>query len=209
MRTLVVLAVLVVIIAFAAGALLLRPGGERSSTSSARSTGGQPDSSTPTVTTDVQAAAVFDGNTTTLLLPKGYRQWVFVGSSLGLQYSASPSDIFNHVYIDPVAYREYSSTGTFPEGTVMILELLSREDKHEPDLSGTIGVKFVGLQASVKDSSKFPEGWAYYRFDHPDAPDAKATPFSPVSCWKCHHEKAATDHVFTQFYPVLRAAHAQ
>lgn len=29
-------------------------------------------------------AAVFEGDTTTLLVPEGYREWVFVGSSLGL-----------------------------------------------------------------------------------------------------------------------------
>lgn len=210
--TITILALALLIIVFAAGALLLRNGGERSLTSITRSTGGQLDSSTSTVTTGPQPAAEFEG-TTTLLLPKGYRQWVFVGSSLGLEYGASTSVFFKHVYIDPVAFGEYSKTGTFPEGTVMILELLSKEDKNEPNLTGTIEGEFELLEASVKDSTRFPEDrWAYYSFGNPAKPREKATPFpssSPNSCWKCHDDKADADHVFMQFYPVLRAAHAQ
>ena len=160
-----------------------------------------------TPTDSTQAAAVFEGTTTTLLLPKEYRQWVFVGSSLGLNYGSSPSDTFNHVYIDPVAYKEYARTGTFPEGTVMILELLTAETKQEPKLHGTIEVDFDFLEASVKDSVRFPgEGWGYYGFGKPEAPAPTAEPNPPGSCWKCHDQKAETDHVFTQFYPILRAA---
>ena len=160
-----------------------------------------------TSTDNTRPAAVFEGNTTILLLPKEYRQWVFVGSSLGLNYGSSPSDTFNHVYIDPVAYKEYARTGTFPEGTVMILELLTAETKQEPQLHGTIEVDFDLLEASVKDSVRFPgKGWGYYDFGQPEAPDPTAVPNPPGNCWRCHDQKAVTDHVFTQFYPILRAA---
>ena len=160
-----------------------------------------------TPTDNSRPAAVFEGDSTTLLLPQGYREWVFVGSSLGLLYDSSPSDTFNHVYIDPVAYKEYARTGTFPEGTVMILELLTAETKQEPKLHGTIEVDFDLLEASVKDSVRFPgEGWGYYGFGKPEAPAPTAEPNPPGSCWKCHDQKAETDHVFTQFYPILRAA---
>src|SRR5262245_50857180 len=74
-------------------------------------------------------AAVFEGKQT-LLRPEGYREWVFVGSSLGLRYnegaekstgSASPSEHFNHVYLNPAAFREFTRTGTFPDGTIFVL----------------------------------------------------------------------------------------
>ena len=32
----------------------------------------------------------------------------------------------------------------------------------------------------------------------------KAKAFPKQRCWSCHSEQAATDNVFSQFYPVLR-----
>ena len=54
----------------------------------------------------------------TLLRPKGYREWVFVGSSQGLRYDEgkkAPEQLeYKNVYIDPAAYRAYRDTGAFP-----------------------------------------------------------------------------------------------
>ncbi len=149
----------------------------------------------------------------TLLRPVGYREWVFVGSSFGLRYSPDPEakqsgkpEIYHNVYINPPAYREFSRTGKFPDGTMMVLELASAEVKREPGLQGSYQKQYVGLEASVRDSKHFEKGWAYFSFDGPDGKRKDtAQPFPPETCWSCHHEKAATDHVFTQFYPVLRA----
>lgn len=83
----------------------------------------------------------------------------------------------------------------------MILESAEAETKNEADLQGTVQAEFTSLEVSVKDTKRFPEGWAYYSFGDPAAPDKKAEPFRPGSCWSCHHKRAKTDHVFTQFYP--------
>lgn len=154
---------------------------------------------------------VFEGKDT-LLKPEGYREWVFLGSSLGLRYDndvekvRSRPELYHNVYINPSSYREFSKTGKFPDGTVMILELASAEVKKEPGLQGSFQKEFVALEASVKDSKRFEEGWAYFSFDDgPGKQKAKARPFPKAACWSCHHDKAATDHVFTQYYPVLRA----
>lgn len=149
---------------------------------------------------------------TTLVRPTGYREWVFVGSSLGLRYDATAAERpkprperYHNVYINPAAYREFSKTGKFPDGTMMVLELASSAEKKEPGLQGSFQDKFVALEASVKDSSRFKEVWAYFSFDDGDGKlKAKATPFPKTACWSCHDQKAETDHVFTQFYPVLR-----
>jgi len=161
-----------------------------------------------------QAGPQFEGKTT-LIRPTGYREWVFVGSSLGLRYvtnhleeSAQQPELYHNVYINPQAYREYSKTGQFPEGTMMVLELASAEKKNEPGLQGSYQREYVALEAAVKQSDRFEERWAYFSFDGKDGkPLAKAQPFPREECWSCHHQKAATDHVFTQFYPVLRAAY--
>lgn len=156
--------------------------------------------------------ALFEGKDT-LLRPEGYREWVFVGSSLGLRYDSNAEkparqpELYHNVYINPSSYRQFSKTGEFPDGTVMILELASAEVKKEPGLQGSFQKEFVALEASVKDSKRFDKAWAYFSFDDgPGKLKTKARPLPKAACWSCHHEKAATDHVFTQFYPVLRAA---
>jgi hypothetical protein len=157
-------------------------------------------------------AATFAG-TNTLLRPQDYREWIFVGSSMGLRYNSDPekaprptAEKFNNVYLSPAAYREYSKTGKFPDGTVLILEVFSAETKREPGLQGSYQKELVALEAAVKDSKRFQEGWAYFSFDDKSGKlKDEAQPFPKASCYACHHEKAADDHVFTQFYPVLKA----
>ncbi len=127
--------------------------------------------------------AVFVGKNT-MLLPNGYREWVFVGS--------------RNVYINPAAYSEYMHSGKFPDGTVMVLEKSSAETKGDPH--------FTGVEVSVKDSSRFDGGWGFYNFTDDNGklkPQADELP-QTARCLSCHRDKAATDHVFTQFYPVLK-----
>jgi len=155
---------------------------------------------------------VFEGKST-LLKPEGYREWIFVGSSLGLAYAPTPGqgqgrnpELYHNVYINPSSYREYARSGKFPDGTMMVLELARSEVKSEPGLQGSYQKDFVALEASVKDSSRFEGGWAYFNFTEGGGKfKTKAEPFPQNACWSCHHVNAASDHVFTQFYPVLRA----
>jgi hypothetical protein len=143
--------------------------------------------------------------------PEGYREWIFVGSSLGLRYDDNdekqrPEELeYKNIYINPDAYHEYVKTGKFPQGTVLVLEIATAETKKEPGLRGSYQKEFVGLLASVKDRERFGEEWAYFRFTDKDGKLAdKARPFPKASCYDCHRQKAAADNVFTQFYPVLR-----
>ena len=157
-----------------------------------------------------EPAARFEGKDT-LLRPEGYREWVFVGSSLGLRYEegkTQPERLeYKNVYIDPVAYRAYKETGAFPQGTVLVLETAAGEEKKGPGLRGSFQKELNGLSAAVKDKERFPDGWAYFSFsDGPGKTKDKAQAAKKSSCYDCHREKGAEDNVFTQFYPVLRAA---
>ena len=54
---------------------------------------------------------------------------------------------------------------------------------------------------------RFDGGWGYFSFgDGPGRTKDKAPPAKKAACFDCHRDKAAEDNVFTQFYPVLRAA---
>jgi tetratricopeptide (TPR) repeat protein len=163
--------------------------------------------------TPAKSAAQFEGKDT-LLRPEGYREWVFVGSSLGLRYDEGKNESqpleYKNVYIDPAAYRAYKETGAFPQGTVLVLETAAGEEKKEPGLRGSFQKEFTGLSAAVKDKDRFPDGWAYFSFSEgPGKTKDKARPAKKAACYDCHRGKGAEDNVFTQFYPVLKAARAR
>jgi hypothetical protein len=143
-----------------------------------------------------------------LLLPENYREWVFVGSALGLTYSDEPprEEKFSHVYINPFGYREFRKTGQFPVGTMLLLETAEKGTKENPALHGAYAKKFTGLEAAVKSGDRFDQPWTYYTFDSAVGKrNPKARRFTEEGCIACHREHAQTDHVFTQFYPVLGA----
>lgn len=144
-----------------------------------------------------------------LVRPQGYREWVFVGASLGMSYNETPrkEPHFHNIYLHPRAYREYKQTGRFPEGTILAMEVLTPGSQASINRQGQFEDRSLGVEAAVRDSSRFPEGWAYFNFIRPGqtaAPTARA--FPKEACWDCHKAHAETDNVFTQFYPVLRRA---
>ena len=167
--------------------------------------------STPLRAAEIPAAQ-FEG-LDTMLRPEGYREWIFVGSTLGLEYSpkAEKQDAGNleykNVYLNPAAYRAFKQDGKFPEGTVLVLETASSETKNEPGLQGSFQKQYLSLSTAVKDSKRFKEDWAYFRFGGSSATiKDKAVPSPKEACYDCHRQKGEIDNVFTQFYPVLRAA---
>jgi hypothetical protein len=76
-----------------------------------------------------------------LVLPKGYRDWVYVGSpltpnALNDGHAAFPE--YHNVYIEPGSYAIYKKTGVFPEGTMFYKELqLTLKPQENPDGSRT------------------------------------------------------------------------
>jgi hypothetical protein len=146
---------------------------------------------------------------TVLRRPEGYRQWIYVGAAIGSVHAAQSEarvpSMIRSVYINPAGYQEYVKTGTFPEGTMMVAESAAMASKHEPGFEGWYEKEFVGLQVSVKDR-RFEGGWGYYDFTAGPGELVAAARPEGSACISCHRDRAATDHVFTQFYPVLRAA---
>lgn len=143
-----------------------------------------------------------------LIRPAHYREWIFVGAQI------TPKDMndgkpafpeFHNVYIDPSSWRYWKRTGKFRDGTIFVLEMVSVSDKKSSSGNGYFQGEFDGLAAAVKSRSRFRDktgNWAYYGFD--DKRTAAAQPDD--ACAACHKANAAEDMVFTQYYPVLRAA---
>ena len=81
---------------------------------------------------------VFSG--AALVRPEGYHTWPLVGASLGLSYAETPQGsgpgAFHRVYVNPSSYEVYDRTGTFPDGTMFVLELYAAHEKTAPAKGG-------------------------------------------------------------------------
>ena len=144
------------------------------------------------------------------MLPEGYREWVLVGSSLGLSYSETPqrNQMFNTTLMEPSAYRHFVQTGEFREGTMFALILQGVGTNATPARQGQFATDVHAVEMAVKDTGRVPEGWAYYGFGGPMAGgfQSSAAPQPKARCFNCHDEHAARDHVYIQFYGLLNEA---
>ncbi len=144
----------------------------------------------------------------------GYREWMYIGTPItpnDMNPPAAPFPDFHNVYIHPGDYRHFRQTGQFRDGTVIIKELVSVGSKQAVSETGYFMGEFIGLEATIKDAKRFakePGNWAYFSFGHEYPLADVADAFPVAACNACHAASAATDYVFTQYYPVLRAARA-
>jgi Cytochrome P460 len=151
-------------------------------------------------------------------LPTGYREWVFLGSPLtpnALNGGKASFPEFHNVYVERKNFDAYMKTGTFPEGTVLVKELVLLQKPTFPDGSqqapsgrGYFQGAFNGMDVSVKDTKKFAKtnGWGYFTFGHHAEPyETTAAESSAAECAGCHLANVAkTDMTYVQFYPVLQ-----
>jgi hypothetical protein len=166
----------------------------------------------PKESSKAATAPITFNNQGELLKPTGYRKWTYVGTPLtpnDMNDGNAPFPEFHSVYMNPDAYNHYEKTGEFPDGTVFVKELISVGDKEATSGEGYFMGDFSGLEVAIKDRTRFkdePANWAYFSFGHKYPLKKKAKIQPSASCNECHEGNAEDDWVFTQYYPVLRAA---
>ena len=143
-------------------------------------------------------------NDAQLKFPENYRQWIYVTTGFDMSYNpALQADhhMFDNVFVNPEAYKAFVETGTWPDKTMLVLEVRGAVDKGSINKSGNFqGSDVMGVEVHVKDEKRFPDKWAFFGFG--DAKTAKMTP-TTATCYTCHAEHAAVDRTFVQFYPTL------
>jgi hypothetical protein len=151
-----------------------------------------------------------------MLPPANYREWIYLTSGIDMSYAPrtaamqdhSPDhSMFDNVFVDPAAYRSFLATGTWPDKTVMVLEVREARSKGSINQSGHFqGTDVMGFEVHVKDQShfdqaRFPGGWAFFDFDSPQTSGKLLQQDAP--CYSCHAAHGAVDTTFVQFYPTL------
>lgn len=150
------------------------------------------------------AGAVEYSRDAKLVQPKDYRQWIFLSSGIGMTYLPShapgTNPPFENVFVNPEAYQAFLNTGTWPDKTVLILEVRASDSKVSINRDGRVQTSLLAIEAHVKDASH--GGWAFYKFGNGTQPEGTLLPKS-ADCYSCHQQNAAVDTTFVQFYPTL------
>jgi len=136
-----------------------------------------------------------------MVFPEQYRDWIWLTSGLGMSYDTStenPDPKFDNVFVSPAAYKAFVSTGTWPAGTVFILEIRGSRNQGSINKSGHYQGDLLDIEAHVKK----PDGrWAFYGFGNGTKPAGVIG--HDASCYSCHEQHGAVDTTFVQFYPTL------
>jgi len=132
----------------------------------------------------------------TVPYPEGYRNWVHVKSMLILQghplYDAFGG--IHHIYANSKALTGYK-TGKFPDGSVIVFDLLEAKFENNTYVEGER--KVVGVM--YKDSRKFKEtgGWGFEAFK--GNTKERVVKNAEQDCFSCHVSQESTDFVFSQY----------
>ena len=84
---------------------------------------------------------------------------------------------------------------------MFVLEIRASASEGSINKGGHFQSDIVAVEAEVKDSKRFPGGWAYFNFGK--AGDRAAALPATASCYACHKANAAVEQTFVQFYPSL------
>jgi hypothetical protein len=152
------------------------------------------------------AAPVYAANGD-LLPPTNYREWVYLTTGIDMSYSPKGVGIedhsmFDNVFVNPEAYRSFLATGTWPDKTVMVLEVRGARSKGSINQRGHFqDTEVMDFEVHVKEEARFPGKWAFFSFDKPGGNGTLIPQGAP--CYSCHAAHGAVDTTFVQFYPTL------
>jgi len=145
----------------------------------------------------------------TPLLPENFRSWEFLGTFSGLAPDKNGSHEMHTVYASPGTVEYYRENESYPDGAVLVKEVL--ETNTEDLTTGRISyaAKTKGWFVWIKDrKNRFPEsklwgdgwGWAFYAAG--DKPVLQTTNYKK-DCLGCHIPAKDTDYSYVRGYPVL------
>jgi hypothetical protein len=160
------------------------------------------------------AVAAASGLVESLFMPDGrlqvpvhYREWVFLSAGIDMSYrqekSSQGHSMFDNVFVDPTAYRAFMQTGRWPEHTLLVMEDRGATEKGSINQRGKFQTRdLMGIEAHVKDSTRFAGGWGFFFWATTDSQPAQPIP-KTADCYACHEQHGAVDTTFVQFYPTL------
>ena len=154
-------------------------------------------------------------------LPDGFRRdWAFLGTwSIAKEDVETSSAASGHgaaglhnVYTQRATIDHFRETGRFPDGAVIIKELLKAETATMTTGTVSRGTEVEGWFVMVRDTKgRFPsnplwgDGWGWSLFGA-DQPESTVTTNYKTECIGCHIPARKDDWIYLDGYPVLETA---
>lgn len=116
------------------------------------------------------------------------------------------------VYTQPGVIEHYRKTGQFPDGAVLVKELLKAKTGAMTTGIVSHATEIEGWFVMIKDTkNRFPGnklwgdgwGWAFFGADNPTG---TTTEDFKAECLECHVPARQTDWIYVYGYPALRGA---
>ena len=137
------------------------------------------------------------GDSMAVSYPFGYRNWVHV-KSMVIQPGHVLYDSFggiHHIYANKKALEAMKKGKSYPDGAVLIFDLL--EAKMDSNAIGEGARKVIGVMP--KDSKKYAATgeWGFEAFK--DDTKARVVKDPQTACFDCHATQKQTDYVFSGY----------
>jgi hypothetical protein len=104
----------------------------------------------------------------------------------------------HHVYVNPAGAKAARSGGAYPDGTVLVFDLL--EAKADGGAMTEGARKFVGVMARNRAAYAATGGWGFEAFKG-DTKDQRVVTDARAQCFACHQQREAAGYVFTTYRP--------
>jgi hypothetical protein len=129
--------------------------------------------------------------------PKEFRKWAQVKSVLvGPQSAAFATEGgIHHIYANDKALEGYD-TGKFPDGSVIVYDLLETKEVVGNTIEGPTRRVDVMLKKSGHRSTG---GWDFMSFQGGNQTSGKLTADRQAACSQCHAHRKDHDFVFSEF----------
>ena len=130
--------------------------------------------------------------------PEGYRDWHHV-KSMVIGEGHPLFDSFggiHHLYANDAALDGYRAGGPFPDGAVIVFDLL--DAVHDGGAVVEVERKVLGVMQ--KDAKRFSQtgGWGFEGFAGGDAANRVVGDNAASACFACHTAEANHDFVFSR-----------
>jgi len=133
----------------------------------------------------------------TVKYPDNYRHWTHV-KSMVIQPGDPLYEAFggiHHIYANWTAFKAMRDGKSFPDGAVLIYDLLEVKQEHNSFVEGAR--KFIAVMR--KDSKGFMDtgGWGFEKFKGDTQEGVVSEPQS--ACFNCHEAQKQKDYVFSAY----------
>ncbi len=134
----------------------------------------------------------------TASFPKEFRKWAHVKTVLvGPQSNAFATEGgIHHIYANDKAIEGYE-TGKFPDGSVIVYDLLETKEVAGNTIEGL--TRRIDVMVRQSELYRTTGGWEFMSFPGGDPANGKLTAERQAGCTACHAYRKDHDYVFSEF----------